>query len=144
MVGMARSEINSIVLVKPLTYMNRSGEVLRAILSRANLSWENLLVICDTLDLPCGQCKLKKRGSSAGHRGLASVLQHAETDEIMRLYVGIGRPNESQGILDYVLGIPSQEEQLELDRAIKRSGDSILSLLYRSPEQVMNEFNQKK
>lgn len=124
--------------------MNKSGEVLRAVLSRTKLSRENLLVVCDTLDLPCGQCKLKKRGSSAGHRGLASVLRYTETDEIMRLYVGIGRPDEGDGILEYVLGIPSQDQQAELDPAIKRSGDSILSLLNRSPEQVMNEFNQKK
>ncbi len=130
-------------LVKPLTYMNRSGEVLDQLLSKSRCDLEELVVVCDNLDLPVGSCRMKSRGSSAGHNGLASIIKHAGSSEFKRLYVGIGRPNRGS-VVDHVLGIPSDSEWRKLSDALGAAANGILSLSERPVEQVMNDLNRRQ
>ena len=95
----------SILLLKPLTYMNLSGEAVAVTLRHFHLSPKEMLVVSDDLDLPEGVLRLKAKGSSGGHRGLASIIQCLQTEEFPRLRVGIGRPQPGSGIsiVDWVL-----------------------------------------
>ncbi len=96
---------HSLLLLKPLTYMNLSGEAVAVTLRHFHLSPKEMLVVSDDLDLPEGRLRLKAKGSSGGHRGLASIIQCLQTEEFPRLRVGIGRPQPNSGvpIVDWVL-----------------------------------------
>ncbi|MCX7788303.1 MAG: aminoacyl-tRNA hydrolase [Spirochaetes bacterium] len=133
----------TLYLAKPLTYMNRSGEVVQPLLKYTNLPLSSLLVICDTLDLPPGRIRLRKKGSSAGHNGLKSIIAAIGTGEFMRLYIGIGRPTDGMSVVDYVLGRPRSEEAPLLEEAVIRSGQAVLGIMEKGPEAVMNEINRK-
>lgn len=130
-------------LAKPLTYMNRSGEVLDQLILKTRCSLAELLVVCDNLDLPVGSCRLKLQGSSAGHNGLASVIEQAGTSEFKRIYVGIGRPARG-GIVEHVLGVPDDEEAKELVEGVELAAKGVLSALEQPIERVMNDLNRRQ
>lgn len=130
-------------LVKPLTYMNRSGDILRELLAKTSCSIDELLVVCDNLDLPAGSCRLKARGSSAGHNGLASLIAHAGTSDFKRMYLGIGRPREG-GVIEHVLGVPDDAEAKALEEAVELAARGVLSALEQPIERVMNELNRRQ
>jgi PTH1 family peptidyl-tRNA hydrolase len=130
-----------ICAVKPLTYMNSSGIVVPEALARLSLGVENLVVICDTMDLPAGSLRLKTRGSSAGHRGIKSLIAVLGTENFKRLYIGVGRPAPETDVISHVLGEPRGEEAVVLAAAVNRAAGVILSLLKTPPEDVMNEIN---
>jgi len=134
----------SLVLVKPLTYMNRSGEIIHSLLRYANTSIEDLLVVCDTLDLPPGECRLRRKGSSAGHNGLDSVLRCAGTSNIARLYIGIGHPGPRREVINYVLGVPSKKDRGLIDEALVRAEEGVIDLLDKPMEAVMMHLNEKR
>lgn len=142
----ARGKIGSepVFLVKPVTYMNCSGEVLKDVLRYTNSEIDDMIVILDTLDLPVGQVRLKSKGSSAGHKGLASIIRIAGTEEIKRLYIGIGRPGEYGEVVDYVLERPSKQEKDVLENVIGRVSDQILKLSEDDFQSVMNSINAKQ
>jgi PTH1 family peptidyl-tRNA hydrolase len=131
-------------VVKPLTHMNRSGLIIKELLKRTSLSVNELLVVYDTLDLSPGICRLKKKGSAAGHKGLTSIIEHLGSNNFLRLSIGIGRPKVQGRIEDYVLAAPRKKEALVLAEAIVRSAESILRLLEEEPEKVMNDLNRKE
>ncbi len=95
----------SILLLKPLTYMNLSGEAVADVLAHFRITPAEMLVICDDLDIPEGALRFKRNGSSGGHRGLASIIQNLQTADFPRLRVGIGRPRPESGttIVEWVL-----------------------------------------
>ncbi len=130
---------DNLSLVKPLTYMNRSGVIFPGLLSKTPL--ERILVVCDTLDLPPGQCRLKRKGSSAGHRGLESIIQRIGSELFMRLYIGIGRPLERSDTISYVLDVPGPEQENLIAAGIETAANGILMLLREKPERVMNVLN---
>ena len=136
-------EGRKLVLIKPLTFMNRSGDILPGLLGRTGTPIERLLVVCDTLDLPPGQCRLKRKGSTAGHKGLISIVRRLGREDFMRLYVGIGRPAPTQDVVDYVLGEPAGEEAVQTEESLRTAADAILRLVHEEPERVMNVLNRK-
>lgn len=130
-------------LVKPLTYMNNSGDVFPALQRSAARREQSLLVICDNLDLPPGACRLRLRGSSAGHKGLDSIIRRTGSGEFMRLYVGIGHPGRAQDVVQHVLSAPVQAEAARIEAAIERAAGAVLRLLEEGPQRVMNGLNQQ-
>lgn len=132
---------DSLSLVKPLTYMNRSGAIFPGLLSKTTR--DRILVVCDTLDLPSGQCRLKRKGSSAGHRGLESIIQRIGSETFMRLYIGIGRPLDRSDTISYVLDVPGPEQEILIASGIEAAVKGILMLLRENPERVMNVLNSK-
>jgi PTH1 family peptidyl-tRNA hydrolase len=126
---------------KPLTFMNNSGDVLPRILSRFSLKPENLVVLCDTMDLPAGALRLKLKGSSAGQKGLKSIISVLGTEDFMRLYIGVGRPAPGTDVLSHVLGAPVGEDAAAITLASGRAAQAVLKLLAFAPESVMNEIN---
>lgn len=140
--GQGEVDGQRLCLSKPLTFMNRSGEVATELLERARLPLTSLVVVCDNLDLPAGVCRLKRSGGSAGHHGLESIIACLGDSSFYRLFIGIGRPLD-RDVIAYVLGDPSDDERILFTAAIERAAQGILTLLTRSPNEAMNELNQR-
>lgn len=132
-----------VVFIEPLTYMNNSGTILPVLKRKFQLSPDELVVVCDNLDLPTGVVRVKQGGGTAGHNGLASLVQHLGTKDFLRVYVGIGRPQYRGDVVKYVLGVPAAEERADLEAGIDRASDAMVELLTTAPEKVMNEFNRR-
>lgn len=129
-------------LVKPLTFMNRSGQSLQALAGFYKLPTESLLVAHDELDLPCGTARLKRGGGHGGHNGLRSAIQHCGAD-FARLRLGIGHPGHRDQVLGYVLKPPTSDEQIELDRSIDRSADALQVMLQRGWDRAIQQLHTK-
>jgi len=135
---------NKIILIKPLTYMNCSGEILQHLLKKFRMKKENLLVICDNLDLPPGRCKLKLKGSPAAHNGLKSITAALKSSNYMRIFIGIGHPGHRDLVRDYVLGIPDKNEWPVYEESFHSSAKAILDISENLRDRVMNELNRKR
>ena len=132
------------VLVKPLTYMNRSGDIMPQLLRRTSSGPGDVLVIYDNVDLPTGVCRLKRRGSGGGgHHGIESIQRALGTGEFLRLSVGIGRPAGCGELAAYVLSAPELSEAEALRRGVERAAQAVLTLLAEGHEKVMNELNRR-
>jgi PTH1 family peptidyl-tRNA hydrolase len=131
-----------IVLVKPLTYMNHSGEAVRELVHWYKLQPEDLLVIYDDLDLPTGKVRLRAKGSAGGHNGLDNIIRHLHTNQFPRLRIGIGRPtNHRVETINYVLGIPPAEERTLLEIAEQRATEAVSMIIQKGLEMAMNSIN---
>ncbi|GAB7387215.1 aminoacyl-tRNA hydrolase [Bacillaceae bacterium] len=131
-----------VILLKPLTYMNLSGEAVAEIAAFYKLAAEDLLIIYDDLDLPVGKIRLRFKGSSGGHNGMKSIIRQLGTEEFKRIRVGIGRPASGQSVVDYVLSPFLPAERQDLERAVERAAQAALAWLEKPFAQVMNEYNQ--
>ncbi|XJZ27378.1 aminoacyl-tRNA hydrolase [Bacillota bacterium Lsc_1132] len=131
-----------VLLLKPLTYMNLSGESIRAVMDYYQIDQEDLLVIYDDLDLPVGKIRLRQKGSAGGHNGIKSTIAHLGSQQFNRIRVGIDRPKNGMRIPDYVLGRFLAAEQIDVLAAIRRSADASEAWIHKPFLQVMNEFNQ--
>jgi peptidyl-tRNA hydrolase, PTH1 family len=143
-IGKGAHEGRSVYLVKPLTFMNNSGKAVREALRETGLSAADLLVVCDTLDLGPGALRLRLKGSSAGQKGLQSIIQSIGTEEFMRITIGIGRPNHKGQVIAHVLTAPRREEEELVSQAIERAARAVKLLLVEGPAPVMNEVNRKE
>jgi peptidyl-tRNA hydrolase, PTH1 family len=131
-----------IVLVKPLTFMNNSGEAVSELLRWYKLVSEDVLVIYDDLDLPVGKIRLRAKGSTGGHNGLSSITHHLHTDAIPRLRVGIGRPaNQRMDTIQYVLGTPPSDERISLSTSESQAADAVPLILAQGVDAAMNLLN---
>jgi PTH1 family peptidyl-tRNA hydrolase len=130
-----------VMLVKPATYMNRSGEAIAAVAQFYKVAPEEILVVLDDLALPLGRLRLRGNGSSGGHNGLESVLNHLATDSVPRLRVGIGAaPNE--GAIEYVLGRFFEEEQPLVQKTVERAAEAAKYATRHGVVAAMNVFNK--
>ena len=133
-----------IVLAFPQTFMNNSGESVRALRKRYGITeGEQLLVVHDELDLPVGRLKLKQGGGLAGHNGLRSVSSHVGSGHFMRLRIGIGKPPLSQVARDFVLKRPGKTERTVLDTAISDASEAIELIVRDGMEATMNAINRR-
>ena len=132
-----------IYLVQPLTYMNRSGDVLPHLMKKYDLEVPDLLVAVDNMDLVPGRLRMKAGGSSAGHNGLKSLISRAGTGDFNRLYIGIGRPTKGESVVDHVLGLFSCEDRAQVDESISRFVSILSSESEESLESFRNEINRK-
>ena len=142
--ALARGGENSLHLLKPLTYMNRSGDILPSFLRRKRVEVDSMIIITDNMDLPCGRVRMKAGGSSAGHNGLKSVMANVESGDFYRLYIGVGRPAENNTVVDHVLGEFSREDRDKVHEAITRCVSAFTALRDQSPAQIMKEINAGK
>jgi PTH1 family peptidyl-tRNA hydrolase len=134
----------SLYLVKPLTYMNRSGSAVREALRETGASPADLLVVCDNLDLSPGNCRFRLKGSSGGQKGLESIIAALGTSDFMRLTVGIGRPARKGQVVGHVLTAPGRDEAALLAQGVDKASRAVLDLLNEGPEKVMNTYNRKE
>ncbi len=135
-------DAEKVVLVKPLTFMNNSGEAVSELVRWYKIQPEDILVIYDDLDLPVGQIRLRPKGSAGGHNGLSSIIHHLHTDQFPRLRVGIGRPaNSHMNTVDYVLGAASGDEGILLETAEDHAVDAVPLILQQGIGAAMNILN---
>lgn len=140
--GIGHYKGEKVILLKPLTYMNLSGESIGAVMDYYDIDLENLLVIYDDLDLPVGKIRLRQKGSAGGHNGIKSTVAHMGSQQFNRIRIGIDRPLNGRSVPDYVLGNFHKEEQPIVLEAVRRSAEACEAWLERPFLQVMNEFNQ--
>ncbi len=141
LVGRGEAAGGEVLLAKPLTYMNRSGEAVRGLVHRYGLRPQEVLVIYDDVDLPVGTIRVRPRGSSGGHHGMASVIEALGTAEIPRVRIGIGRPTGDAA--DYVLSRFAPEERPRIREAIERAADAVEVVLREGIQRAMERFNRK-
>jgi PTH1 family peptidyl-tRNA hydrolase len=135
-------EGKNILILKPLTYMNRSGEAISSILQRFSILPQEMLVVYDDLWLPLGSFRIRLKGSSGGHNGMKSIINILGTEDISRLRIGIGPLPEGANSIDFVL-TEFQEEEIELlNQSLKTALDG-LSLIVLDIEKAMSRYNRK-
>lgn len=139
-IGLYKGE--KIILLKPLTYMNLSGESISAVMNYYQIDIEDLLVIYDDLDLPVGKIRLRQKGSPGGHNGIKSTVAHLGTQQFNRIRIGIDRPQMGMSVPDYVLGRFHKDEQILTQDAVKKSAEACTTWVEKPFLQVMNEYNQ--
>lgn len=132
-----------LVLIKPLTFVNRTGDVLEAVFARFGASADDLLVVFDQMDLPPGRVRLKPHGSHAGHNGLRSVDRRLGHDRYHRLAVGVGRPQAADGVIDHVLGAPSADERAAIERVLDRVVPAVNEAWPRGWGALIHAVNQR-
>lgn len=132
---------SGVLLVKPTTYMNRSGLAVRAICERFQLTPEQCLIIYDDYALPFGVLRARERGGPGGHHGMQSIIEELGTEEIPRLRLGIGADSTLEDLTDYVLGEFTSEEEKLLDEFLSRAADAMDCFFQQDIEAVMNRFN---
>lgn len=137
--GMGEVAGIQVVLAKPRTYMNNSGEAVRQLLRRLDVQLENLIVIYDDMDLPLGKLRIRQRGGAAGHNGIASIIRSLGSEEFPRIRVGIGRPDVDE--VSYVLGDFTTEEKNIATETVVRVSDAMLCILTEGLEAAMNRYN---
>ncbi|GIV19693.1 MAG: peptidyl-tRNA hydrolase [Armatimonadota bacterium] len=129
-----------VLLAKPMTYMNRSGEAARALLQRYPLEPARLLVIVDDVALPLGRIRIRPSGSDGGHNGLLSIIQYVGTQAFPRVRVGIGSPPPGQ-MVEYVLSRFLPQEQPIIEEAVQRAADAVETVIAEGVQAAMNRFN---
>ena len=140
--GMIAGE--KVLSVKPLTYMNLSGESLRECVNYYKLDPETqMIVIYDDIDLEPGQIRIRKKGSAGGHNGIKSIIAQLGTQNFYRIKVGVGAKPKGWDLADYVLGRFSSDERIAVDKAIKEAADAVEMILKDGIEAAMNHYNRK-
>ena len=131
-----------VLLAKPLTFMNRSGDVVAGLARYFDVGVSDLLVVVDEAALPLGRLRARRSGSAGGHNGLKSIIQQLGTDQFPRLRVGVGRGDAARrGLADHVLGRFGTGESAGLEDVITRAADAVEMFAAADIEQVMNTYN---
>lgn len=140
--GTGAIEGQKVLLLKPQTYMNLSGESIRAACDFYKIDpEEELVVLHDDVSLAPGQLRIRKKGSAGGHNGMKSIIQHLNTQTFKRVKIGVGEKPSGYDLADYVLGHFSKEEWPRMQDAFLRASEAAAKLLCEDAERVMNEFN---
>lgn len=135
-------EGNRIVLAKPQTYMNNSGNSVSALVKFYKVEHEHLMVINDDIDLPFGVLRMRPGGGSAGQKGLQSIIERLGTKDFPRLRVGVGRPAGAQVGAGYVLKGFSRQEAMDLEFVLHDASDAVLEYIRNGLESAMNKYNK--
>lgn len=141
-----RAKLNNtdFILLKPQTFMNLSGESAIYISKFFNIKPEDIIVIYDDMDIPFGTFKIKKGGSSGGHNGIKSLITQLQTDDFIRLRVGIGRPSFGKKVNDYVLSSFSKSERENIDNDLGENViEAIKTILFESYTIAQNKYNKR-
>lgn len=133
-----------VILAKPQTYMNLSGESIREIADFYKIEPENIIIIYDDISLDVGQLRIRKKGSAGGHNGVKNIIAHLGTQEFPRIKVGIGNKPEGWDLADYVLSRYSKAEQEALEEAAKGVVGALKLMLADDIDGAMNRYNVKK
>ncbi len=140
LIGEGRIGGEPVVLVKPQTYMNLSGESLQSIVRFYKIPLENLVVIYDDIDLETGKIRIRQQGGSGTHNGMRSILAHLNTEGFPRIRMGVGKPTHGD-LADYVLSRFKPDEIPVMEKAIIRATDALETLIKEGLQKAMNAYN---
>ena len=133
-----------VLLVKPQTYMNLSGESIGELVSYYKVDEEKeLLVIYDDVSLDVGQLRIRRKGSAGGHNGIKDIIRHLGTDVFLRIKIGVGEKPKGYDLADYVLGHFSREEREMMEEGYQKAAEAVEMILAGELDEAMNVFNRK-
>jgi len=137
-------EGQKVILAKPQTFMNLSGESVRELMDYYKIDEEEeLIVVYDDISLEPGQLRIRKKGSAGGHNGIKNIIQHLGHDVFKRVKVGVGEKPKEYDLADYVLGHFSSEEQVTMKEAFEKGGAAVVSIMNDGVDKAMNLYNTK-
>ena len=139
--GTGEIENQKVILLKPQTYMNLSGESIQEVANYYHIPVENILVIYDDMDIDIGKVKIRKKGGAGSHNGMKSIVNHLKSENFPRIRIGIGTPKDKSDSIYYVIGPIPKEEQEILDQATTKAKDAISEILKSGIDVAMNQFN---
>ena len=141
--GIGRIHSQDVVLVKPLTFMNLSGEAVRKIANTFSVEKEDLIVVHDDLDLALGRLRVKRKGGDGGHQGVRSIIEAMGGNTFLRLKVGIGRPPRGVDPADYVLSSFVEEDELEIRSTLSKAAETVEVILSEGVDAAVNQLQKK-
>ena len=146
MIGKGVISGEKVILVKPMTYMNLSGEAVREICSYYKVDHhDHLIVISDDIDLPVGHLRIRKKGSAGGHNGLKNIILHLGDDAFMRVRIGVGgKPSPGADLAGHVLGHFKGEDRAVMEEADVKAADAVICMVEQGPDKAMNLYNTRK
>lgn len=145
LVGKGMINGTKVVLVKPLTYMNLSGEAIRSVVDYYKVDAQSgLIVIYDDISLDVGQLRIRKKGSAGGHNGIKNIIAHLGSDTFNRIKIGVGEKPKEYDLIDYVLGHFGKEELEIVKESLVRVDGAINLMLEGDVDAAMNRYNAKK
>lgn len=130
-----------IILLKPETYMNNSGESIHEAMHWFKIPQDKLIVIYDDLDIEFGTIRVRAKGSAGTHNGMKSVLLHTDGNVFSRVRVGIGGSHKNQETIKFVLNDFTKEEEAEIEKTFQKAAEAVLSIIENGPEKTMSKFN---
>lgn len=142
--GSGYIEGEKVILAKPQTFMNLSGESVRELSDYYKIPAENIIVIYDDISLDVGQLRIREKGSAGGHNGIKNIILHLGTDVFPRIKVGVGEKPKGWDLADYVLGRYSAEDRKIIDEAQKEAAEAVKLMVMDDVRGAMNRYNTKK
>ncbi|MCJ7856222.1 aminoacyl-tRNA hydrolase [Lachnospiraceae bacterium NSJ-143] len=139
--GEGRIGGQKVLLLKPLTYMNLSGESVREVCDFYKIPVEDIIIIYDDISLPVGGLRIREKGSAGGHNGVKSIIAHLKTDEFARIKIGVGSKPDGGDLVNHVLGRFSKDDSAVIDDAVKRGAKAAAAIVATGAKEAMNEFN---
>lgn len=134
-------ENEKVMLLKPQTFMNASGESIIQFKNFYKLDNSEILIVLDDIELEPGNIRIKRKGSAGSHNGLKSVVHSLQTEEFARIRVGVGKPEPNIELVEHVIGHIEDEEYIKLEEGIKKAKEAIVTILAKGIEFAMNKYN---
>ena len=132
-----------VILAKPQTYMNLSGDSIREIADFYKIEPENIIILCDDINLAEGQLRIRLKGSAGGHNGLKNIISHLGTQEFPRIRIGVGEKPRGMDLADYVLGRFPKEQQAVMEEAYRDAAEAACMMIEDGADAAMNHYNRK-
>lgn len=134
-------EGEKVVLIKPQTFMNASGEAVIEFVNFYKVELDKVIIIYDDIDIEPGKIRIRKNGSAGSHNGMKSIVHFLNSTDFSRIRVGIGKPKENENMIEYVIGAIPDEEKKSLEDGVNIAKDAIIELLKNGIDSAMNKFN---
>ena len=139
--GTGMIENEKVILCKPQTYMNLSGESIIQFVNYYKIDIENVIIIYDDIDIEPGIVKLRKKGGAGSHNGMKSVVHCLATDNFKRVRIGIGKPKENKDLIEHVIGAIDDEDLENLTSGVNKAKEAVIEILKNGVDSAMNKYN---
>ena len=139
--GIGNIENEKVILLKPQTFMNLSGESIIECINFYKIPFNDIIIIYDDIDTEPGNIRIRKKGTAGTHNGMKSVIEHIHTTEFDRIRVGIGHPKDNQDMISYVIGYVPKEEQEILEKGVDKAFEATIEIIKNNTDSAMNKFN---
>ena len=139
--GNGTIEGQKVILLKPQTYMNLSGESIIEYKNFYKIALENIIVVYDDIDLEPGEIRIRRKGSAGSHNGMKSVVQYLNSEDFPRVRVGIGKPEEEKELIQHVIGSVDEQEWKLLNEGTKKAKNAIIQIIKDGIDKAMNKYN---
>ncbi|MBE5924305.1 MAG: aminoacyl-tRNA hydrolase [Lachnospiraceae bacterium] len=141
--GKGKIEGQTVILLKPMTYMNLSGESVSQVAAYYKIAPEDIIVVYDDINLDVGRLRVRGKGSAGGHNGIKNIIAHLHTEDFPRVRVGIGKKHPKMDLADYVLSHFSDEEVKSMQEGYERASEAVALMVNDELERAMNDYNGK-